>query len=418
MTALELERPRWRVTVHRRDFGVTASAAATGLGELTEASSRRLEQQLNAAALFTCSIPGDSAGALAVQELTTELMAWRWDDTAGDWALMFRGIVAQSQDTISENGVHTVNLTAHDYLAMLSRRYVTAPSGVTYTQQDQDTIAADLLARALRGTTSSGQNMTPGAQLQLAVQRVNPDGTPRTPLSGTLRDRTYEGSKSIGDALAELAAVVGGFDLDVLPAADSAGTDYLRIFYSPAGPPYQGRNRPDLALVYGGSVGSVSRSVNSTAYANYQRVLGAGDTTAGAPQTYAEKWNTDANDVTRAPVGLWQATENASDVSQQPTLDQKAAGDLASSGALVPAYTLGITPDWWTPGAPAMGDTVPLVIRKGRLDVSTTVRILGVNYAIGDDGQEDIEVTVGRPAVDLTAMFREVRRDVDALARR
>jgi hypothetical protein len=50
--------------------------------------------------------------------------------------------------------------------------------------------------------------------------------------------------------------------------------------------------------------------------------------------------------------------------------------------------------------------------------VSTTVRILGINYVVGDDGQEDIEVEVGRPALELTQLFRNVRRDVNALARR
>jgi hypothetical protein len=65
-----------------------------------------------------------------------------------------------------------------------------------------------------------------------------------------------------------------------------------------------------------------------------------------------------------------------------------------------------------------MGDTVPLELRSGRLDVSTTVRVMGINYAIGDDGQEDVEMVVGRPALTLSALFRQTRRDVDALARR
>jgi hypothetical protein len=58
------------------------------------------------------------------------------------------------------------------------------------------------------------------------------------------------------------------------------------------------------------------------------------------------------------------------------------------------------------------------VVKSGRLDVSTTVRVLGLNYAIGDDGQEDVEMVVGRAAEDLSAQFRKTRRDVDALARR
>jgi hypothetical protein len=408
---LELERPRWRLTLHRRDFGGLAFAKDTGLGELPDARSRRLELALNAHGTLTFTVPGESAGAAAVQELTTEVMAWRWNDARAAWALMFRGIVAQTQDTISENGVYSLNVTCHDYFAMLERRYVTSPIGVTYTQQDQDQIVAALYTLAMQGVTSSGQAMTPGATLPLTPQRVNPDGTNRSSNSGRLRDRTYEGNKAIGEAISELAAVADGFDFDVQASADVNGTDFLRIFY-----PSQGVTRSDLVLAYGSTVKTVERSVNATAYGNYVRVLGAG--AEGGPQLYAEAWNTDANDVTRIPVGLWQSTDNAADVSVQATLNDKAAGDLETLGLLTPTYSLGIAPGWWVPGAPAMGDTVPLVIKKGRLDVSTTVRVIGINYAIGDDGDEDVEVTVGRPAVALTGIFRTMRRDVNALARR
>ena len=120
----------------------------------------------------------------------------------------------------------------------------------------------------------------------------------------------------------------------------------------------------------------------------------------------------------QVPVGLWQGGENASDVSVKSTLQQKADGDLAVSGVLVPSYTLGLRPGWYRPGYPAMGDTVPLLIRSGRLDVSATVRVLGIAYAIGDEEQEDVELTVGRPALTLTALFVKARREHYALARR
>jgi hypothetical protein len=256
--------------------------------------------------------------------------------------------------------------------------------------------------------------------LPLVAVRVNPDGTPRATPSGIPRDRTYPGQTSIGQAITDLGACIGAspdttaYDVDVAPAADSDGTDYLRVFY-----PTQGTARPDLVLAYGSSVANVSRSVNSTDYANYLRVIGKTPETEGAPQMYAERWNTDATDASGPEsVGLWMSGANESDVSIQTTLQEKADGELARSGVLVPSYALGIRPGWWRPGAPAMGDTVPLVIRKGRLDVSATVRVLGINYAIGDDGTEDVEVTVGRPALTLTALFTDVARDVNALARR
>jgi hypothetical protein len=410
---LELERPLWRLTLHRRDFSGLSWLRDTGLGELPDARSRRLELALNAHGTLTFTVPGESDGAAGIQELTTEVAAWRWNDATGAWALMFRGVVAQTQDTISENGVYSLNVTCHDYFAMLERRYITSPIGVTYTQQDQDAIVTALYTLAMQGVTSSGQAMTPGATLPLTPQRVNPDGTNRANNSGRLRDRTYEGNKAIGEAISELAAVIDGFDFDVQASGDVNGTDFLRIFY-----PSQGVDRPDLVLAYGSTVKTVERSVNSTSYANYVRVLGGGATTDSGPQLYAERWNPDANDVTRIPVGLWQSTDNASDVTVQSSLNDKAAGDLEQMGLLVPTYSLGIAPGWWVPGSPAMGDTVPLVIKKGRLNVSTTVRVIGINYAIGDDGDEDLELTVGRPRVALTGMFRTMQRDVNALARR
>jgi len=411
----ELERGQWRLTLHRRSFASPAYARDTGLAEISDARSRRLELALNGAATLTFTLDGASPAAAWLQELTTEVMAWRWDADAAADRLMFRGVVAQTQDSISET-VHTVTVTAHDYLSVAFRRPLTSPNDLTYTQTDQDDIAADLLARASDGfTKGDGTPLAPGSHLPLALSRVNPDGSARPGKSGRLRDRTYSGGKSIGEALTELGACQGGYDLDVLPAADSAGTDYLRVFYGA-----QGVTRSDLVLAYGSSVSSVSRSVNSVDYANYVRTTGA-DT--GPPQQYADAANADAasgipTEDGRLPVGLWASTANAADVSLDATLADQTAGELERSGILIPSYTLGIRPEWWIPDNPAMGDTVALVIRSGRLDVSTTVRVLGINYAVSDDGAEDVELTVGRPALELTQLFRGLKRDVDALARR
>jgi hypothetical protein len=427
--------PAWRFTVHRRPFSIPAYARDTGIAELTDARSRRLELALNAPAKLTFSIDGESPGVAFLQEMSTEVMAWR-SEAGADPVLMFRGVVAQSQDTISEQS-YTINFTCHDYLALVNRRFLTAAAPLVFTGWDQDDLVANLMGYASGGCTASdGTPLAPGSVLPLDTVRAHPDGTLRAQPSGIPRDRTYPGQTSIGQAITDLGACIGAspgttaYDVDVAPAADRDGTDHLRVFY-----PAQGTARPDLVLAYGSSVSNVSRSVNSTDYANYRRVIGSTPSTEGAPQMYAERWNSAAYDATQG-VGLWMSGDNASDVSIQSTLQEKADGELAASGVLVPSYTLGIRPGWWRPGAPAMGDTVPLVIRKGRLDESTTVRVLGTNYVIGDDGTEDVEVTVrsvgpvaeGRDAqatrrdvgagtFSLTALFRDLKRDVDALAR-
>jgi predicted histidine transporter YuiF (NhaC family) len=65
-----------------------------------------------------------------------------------------------------------------------------------------------------------------------------------------------------------------------------------------------------------------------------------------------------------------------------------------------------------------MGDTVPLIVRSGRLNVNTTVRVVGIAYTIGDDGDENVEVTIGRPTMKLSHLLTKTQREVDALARR
>jgi hypothetical protein len=398
----------WRLTLHRRTFSATAYPATTGLVELAGARSRRLETARNTPAKLTFTLDGRAPAAAAVQELTTDVLAWRGGE------LMFAGTVTQTEDVVSEQ-THALNVTALDALGLLNRRYLTAPNPLAYAQSDQDAIVADLLAYATTGARSGDgtKAFAPGSLLPLAAARVFPDGSSGRPLSGVLRDRSYEGGSSIGELMTELGACIGGFDLDIAPTADELGHNTLRIFYDPAGGG-QGVIRPELLLAYGSSVASLTRSVASGDYANYTRHLGTTETTGG-PQTYADKWNADASS---APVGLWQKTENASDVKDPATLAQQAGGDLAAAGELVPSYSLTLRPGWYSPGNPAIGDTVGLMVQSGRLDVSTTVRVLGITYAVGDDGDENLELAVGRPAASLSALFRKTRRDIDALGRR
>jgi hypothetical protein len=407
-------RGRWRLTLHRRAFAPNLTYDALGVTEIMGARSRQLTQEWNKGATLTFSLDGASAAASLITELQHDVIAWRWDDRTGYDQPLFRGVVCQSQDTLSEQA-DTVTFTCHDYLAMLERRLL--PTQVVYTQWDQDALAADLVARAKAVTTSGGQSLNPGAYLPAMVVKVDPAGNARQSSSGIKRDRTYEASQKVDEALANLAVCEQGFDYDIVPGGHRysggvGGDDILRLFY-----PYQGVLRPDVVLEYGSSVSSLSRSVNSGDYANYWRVVGATADGATAPM-YAERWNTDANNVAAVPLGLWQSGDNASDVSVQATLNDKAGADLALSGVLVPSYSLDLRPGWYAYGNPFMGDVVRLRVRAGRLAVDTDVRVLGIAYDILDDADEDVSLTVGRPDVQFTDLFTRTMRDVDALSRR
>jgi len=404
-------RGRWRLTVHSRAFA-SSDWRSTLLGELTDARSRHLEQALNGRTSLSFTIDGASSQAPLIQELACDVMAWRWDDRAGVDRVMFYGIVDHSEDIITEQAA-VVNFTCHDYLSVLDRRFVTLPAGLTYTQREQDSLIFALLTAAQNIVSSSqATSFDPGDNLGFQFGTVNPDGSSRASGSANiLRDRTYEAGKAYGEAINDMSNDQNGFDYDVDPQM-FPGNSRLRIWY-----PQQGVTRDDVTLIYGGTVSGITRTVASSDYANYLRVTGATPTGANNP-LWAEAWNADANDVTRTPVGLWMRAENASDVSIQSTLNDKATGLLDVYGLLVPSYTVTMRPGAYSWGFPNMGDTVPLIVRAGRLDVNTTVRVVGIAYDIGDDGQEDIDLTVGRPLSTLYSLLRRMNTNIDQLARR
>jgi hypothetical protein len=398
-------RGRWRLTLHTRTFA-PAPLMSTIIAELADARARKLDQNWNQPAQLTFTLDGRSQAAGLVQELLHDVVAWRWDELTGqDWPV-FRGPVTQSQDSLDEQA-HTVVYTCHDYAALLTRRLLTSTYSVT--GRDQDLIAGDLLQAASFALTSGAISLSPASYLPMSLVAVGRDGALRG-LSGQTRDRTYYGSQNVGTAFTDLAVVSNGYDWDVRPSAANP-TDSLRIFY-----PNQGVTRSDgIALQYGSTVATVQRNVDSASYANLIRVLGNNSSSAPTPQLFSEGRTFDA---ATSPAGLWMLADDAADVTVAQALLEKAQGDLNLYAVLVPSYTLGLAPGAYTWGSPNMGDTVPLLIQSGRLGVNTTIRVLGISYLIGDDGQEDVTLTVGRPRRELVSLLGEAASSVQALTRR
>jgi microcystin-dependent protein len=408
-------RGRWRLAVHSRQF-TTQPWQGTLISEIVGARGVRLEKTWNGAAKLTLTLDGHHPTTALIEELQTDLFAWRWDEWAGVDRCMFRGVVTQSLDQLTEN-VHTVNFVAFDYAKVLERRLLT--NSYSATNIDQDDIVDQLLERAKIVRSSSGALFYPGSYLPLDLRPVGPSGLLRPP-TGVGRDRAYPAQANIAELINNLANVIGGFDWDVLPAP-VAGTqaDQLRIFW-----PYQGVVR-DTPLVYGPTVAALTRSINASSYANYWRTVGyqMGET-SDEPQLFGEVWNPDVNDPSRIPIGTWMGGDNAPDVTEQDTVDQKAAGQLDRYGGLdrdghpTGAWTVRLRPGAYGYGRADIGDVVPLIVQSGRLDLQTEIRILGMSFAVGPDGEEDVELEVGRPAPGLFAMLTRADADVDAVVRR
>jgi hypothetical protein len=411
-------RGRWRLTLHRRQFSAV-NWQSTLVGELPHARSRKLVQAWDAPAVLTFDIDGQTPEAQLFTELQHDVIAWRWDDTAGVDRPVFRGVINASQDALDEQS-HVVTLTCTDYLLALVRRILWttwSTPGYPAGGEDQDTLVRDLVTLATSSAqTTAGTLFGAGAYLPLSVYQANPDGTARAGLSGNSVIRSYLGQQIIFDALDQLAKDQGGFDYDVLPLGGvgmgtSATGDQLRLFY-----PAQGVVRTSPALVYGSSVAKVTRQVTSADYGNYWRELGNNQSAlTSTAQNIGEAFNADAGGTV---VGLWASPDSQASVVDLPTLVAAANGNLNRYGVLIPVYTLTLRPGFYYAGQFNMGDTLPLVIMHGRLKVNTTVRVLGITYTIGDDGQEDVELVVGRPDTTLVDVLGGIAADVDALARR
>jgi hypothetical protein len=413
-------RGRWRLTLHDRTFGVYGTPAPTWgqtiMLEIDDARARKLEKAWDGSAVLTFTCDGHSPCGAMIREMQHDVIAWRWSDAAGRDVCMFRGPITQSADQLTADS-HTVTFTAHDYLAMLERRMFTATAQTPYNV-DQDSLVAALVQLASQQVTIGGTDLRPSCYLPIIVAAVDGAGNPRG-LSGQVRQRSYYGNATVLETIDLLSKVAGGFDYDVLPAPEAgplgtpAGTDVLRVFY-----PAQGVFRADLALVYGANVAGLTRALNSADYANYVRELGNnGQSDPNAAQVARDQWNAEAT--SSAPtVGLFMLGNNLAEITDPNTLTQHAGGDLALAAALDPTYTIELTPDTYQYGEPNMGDTLQLVVQSGRLDVNTSVRVLGIGYDVGDDGNENVTLTVGKPQPTLRAAFRRVNRDIAALTRR
>jgi len=408
-------RARWQLSLLRRPFGPGQHWSTLMIADLGTARSRRLEKTINSPATLTFTIDGHDPAAAAAVELATEVLAWRWDETSGGDVPMFRGPITQSEDQVTEQA-HTVNLTCWDYGKILERRILT--NTWTATGMEQDTIVQQMLILASAMTTSNpppgGTSLAPGSFLP--VRSYPADGTGATrAASGQARDRTYTAGAAIGGLLDDLAKVINGYDYDILPLGASPGptdaSDWFRVFY-----PAQGTTRTSPELIYGSSVAALSRSTSSADFGNYWRVIGQSD--ESQPQLFAEAWDPAAAGGAPGSPGLWMSVDNAPDVTIQSTLDQQAQGNLDLYGSLIPTYSLTLRPGFYSYGNPAIGDVVPLFVRSGRLDVATSVRVVGITYAIGDDGDENVEITVGRPPQSFAELVGGPRRDINALVRR
>lgn len=344
-----------------------ASAGGASVAELTEARSRRLDFALDDDAKCGWTLPGRHPQTALVDEMETDVLVAR------DGIALFRGRINASDDSISPN-VHTCTFSAVDYRGMLARRIIWPGSTTAFAATDQANIAARLISdsQAL-GTLGISTTVTP---------------------TGILRDRTYDVGSTIGDLIASLGRAINGFEWDISP------TLALRIFY-----PARGSSSVAFVAEYGRNVSDVRRTVASGDFANSIRFSGK-EGVASVTRT-----------ITPGPEGRWERQAGNPDLTTAAAIGEQADGALARSSTITPNYSVTLMPGTWSPGKVWLGDVIRLLVRSGRLDVDTTTRVVGVSFDIGEDGEEQVTLQLGRYRWQFPDRIADYQDRLDRLER-
>jgi hypothetical protein len=334
---------------------VVADTDGNQLGELLAAKSRKVTWRRDAPADASWSMLGTDPGVADIQELLSDLLVYRGED------LVFRGRVGATSDDLDGTS-HGLQVAAVDYRGLLDRR--TVHGDLTFTADAKSSIAWDLIAHT--------QSQTNG---DLGI-------TNAAPLLPGLHDREYPDRKKIGEAIAELGRTENGFEWEI--------DQFLRFNLWAE----RGEARDDFVLEYGATVTAVSRAVDPAEYANEVRVSGADTTTP---------YDAEAADIATRPEGRFEMVVGDHDLSVQASVDELGEGTLAVAEVIQPSYQLTLIPDVWTPNDLWIGDTAPIRIRSGRLDVDTADRVEEISVTVGDDGSETVQLTFGRTRRDAAA---------------
>jgi hypothetical protein len=370
MTTALVEGPLELVETGHHWQWVVARPDGANVAELTEARTRRLEFALDGAAQATWTMPGRHPQTKLLTELSTDLAVAR------DRRLLFRGRIGGSDDTLSPT-VHTSTFAAVDYRGMLDRRIIWPGSRTNFANIDQTHIVRALV---------------------IDTQALGDLGISYDPVvHGVARDRTYEVGQSIGELIGNLGRCIDGFEWDVSPEL------LLRFFY-----PRRGNPVP-VILAYGRDLSEVRRTVTSTAFASAVRYSGA--EIDGVPLAVTRQ-------AAPGPEGRFERQDGNPDVIQLPTLNEQADGAFAVASTIRPSYQVTLKAGVWDPQRMWLGDAVRLLVRSGRLDVDTVLRIMALGVELNENELETVRLELGARPPSLVERLSDTNARLDRLERR
>jgi hypothetical protein len=371
--------PSGGTTVPQGGTSVWAAVLCSSAGvaqHLMATSSLVYRRELNRTATLKVVVPLDSDDAYVYYEqLAGGLPQARLYQ---DGVLRFSGLWAPASEQ-ADADTATGTLEFRDPLDLLAHRYTGL--GVTLTGVDAGQIAWQLI-----DATDHNAYLTVG---DIEISK--------------LRDRTYD-RKLIAEAIIELTEVIEGFDFFITPL-DYAATGSVGRFdvYAQKGTDRSGY----IILEHGRDTRGTTQAVARQVGPPINRATVVGDAVVGFAEDTASQ----------AIYGVWETLETVSDISEQATVDDRAASllrpQLSQSITFTPEPTRSPVPfvDY------DVGDTIAVRVSQDSLVVDTTVRVLAIEIELDENGVEvahRVEVGDQRPR-RLSDMFREVRTRLNTL---
>jgi hypothetical protein len=281
-------------------------------------------------------------------------------DAVPRWA----GPIWQASANPDDNVLQLNALGPHSYLR---RRFVRAD--LVYSQVDQYAICRSIIDYA--------QGITGG---DIGID------TTATNLSGTLRDRTYQGSerRNVGVIIEQLAAVNNGFSFSYSPIRTGSSYGWRHVLAEPAG------RSTDIVFELGVNCSLASHRQDTALIASQVDALGAGNGPDKLISTAS-----DPNLLATFP--LLEATTTHSDVVVAATLDSYAQFRLQRGSQSMEFVKLDVFPDTIPRvGAYQVGDLVTIRGDYGWLTLDSSFRITEISTDVS--GGAEVVIVTAAPA--------------------
>lgn len=355
--------------------------------ELTSISNRHLTVKLNDPSEFSFDVMGDAEvtrGKVSVNEasLVNELVDDVWVTRNG--MKLARCRIMTSTDTLNatDYGVH---FTALDYRELLRRRVLITsnnnlvlPSGI-YSEQFASWPIGTPPEQVVWALIAHAESQ-PGMALGITQGEWEVTGIP--PTAEVWR---YADGDNIGWSIRNIALMDPGFDFWI--DADKVAKLQKKRGYDRG-----------VVLDYGGIINSVTRNFNSDSFANMVRMSGR---QPSQPYTYPLSGSYEEQklvDPYQTPEGGWATAIGDQSLLSPEQVQRAGKASYDRLSRLAPTYTAVFQKGAW--GGPEhvwVGDTVRLVVKRGRLVVDDLMRVFQIDISIDQNEVETVSVVLNWP---------------------